>query len=58
MSGFTDQDGFPADYEFDERPRRRRTGCACFAPGEVSGTCPGQDRCPMAQEEDPEETTS
>lgn len=30
-----------------EQPRRR-TGCACFAPGEASGTCPGPDRCPMA----------
>lgn len=30
----------------DER-RARRTGCACFAPGEAPGMCPGQSNCPL-----------
>lgn len=34
-----------------EAEPRRRTGCACFAPGEASGTCPGQENCPMACDE-------
>ena len=40
------------DYEEYERPRFR--GCRCFAPGEAPGTCPGQENCPMCQEDEPE----
>lgn len=42
----------PADYA-DPAPRTP-AGCACFAPGEASGTCPGRENCPMACNE-PEE---
>lgn len=57
MSGpYTDAD--PREDELADRiadareaEPRRRTGCACFAPGEASGTCPGQAACPMACDE-------
>lgn len=42
-----------ADYA--DPPPRRRAGCACFAPGEASGTCPGQENCPMARDEPTED---
>jgi hypothetical protein len=38
------------DYD-DERQPKKRTGCACFGPGEASGKCPGQQNCPMCQDD-------
>ena len=32
--------------------RSRSTACRCFAPGEAAGTCPGQENCPMCEEEE------
>lgn len=38
---------------FDEVPERRGLpACQCFAPGEVAGTCPGPDWCPLCQDDD------
>lgn len=39
-----------ADARYERAAARRKTGCACFGPGEVGGTCPGRDRCPIADE--------
>ena len=27
-------------------------GCACFAPGEAPGTCPGRENCPIENDGD------
>jgi hypothetical protein len=54
----TDYDYERADALAEARadmPRKARTGCVCFGPGEVGGTCPGRDRCPIADEHDDDE---
>ena len=49
---FNDDD----DYNGCDEPRRKKRsfGCECFLPCEVSGTCPGPDNCPYANDTDDE----
>ena len=42
------------DYYDEPKPRKQRIRCECFSPGEVSGTCPGPDVCPYANDLDDE----
>jgi hypothetical protein len=44
------------DFEDFGGPRRGASrGCECFAPGEVAGSCPGRENCPIARAGDDEE---
>lgn len=39
------------DRDEEDVPRRKPTGCACFPNGDAPGTCPGQENCPMCEED-------
>lgn len=49
MSERDDPDAMQDAWEDRQRRARANAGCACFRPGEASGTCPGRDRCPMCE---------